>query len=52
MLSTRLPSIAVWVIRCLVGLALATGLYIGDAGAVLVSMVSLLVTWVMFERGR
>lgn len=51
MLSMRLPSIAVWLIRCLVGSALATGLYLGDAGAILVSMVGLLVTWATFERG-
>jgi hypothetical protein len=52
MLSTKLPGITVWLIRCLVGLALATGLYVGDASAVLVSMVGLLVTWATFERGR
>jgi hypothetical protein len=52
MLSTRLSSIPVWLIRCLIGLALATGLFVGDADAVLVSMVGLLVTWATFERGR
>lgn len=51
MLSMRLPGIAVWLIRCLVGLALVTRLYVGDAGAVLVSMVGILVKWATFERG-
>jgi hypothetical protein len=50
MLSTRLPTTAAWLVRCLVGIAVATGLYLGEAGALLVSTAGLPVTWATFER--